>query len=121
VAIEEIADDSRPENTAAVAERVAAARSRQLRRQSRTNARLEGEDLAEACAADPQALAVLARAMRQLGLSARAYHRVLRVARTIADLAQTPGVRVEHVAEAITLRQLDRRPADAMAGSPVSA
>ena len=120
VALEEIADDARPESSAAVAERVAAARSRQLQRQSRTNARLEGNDLAAACAADPQALEVLARAMRQLDLSARAYHRVLRVARTIADLAQSPGVRVEHVAEAIMLRQLDRRAGDAVAANTVS-
>jgi magnesium chelatase family protein len=47
--------------------------------------------------------------MRQLGLSARAYHRVLRVARTIADLSRSEAVRAEHVAEAVTLRQLDRR------------
>ena len=58
---------------------------------------------------NPAALELLARAMRQLGLSARAYHRVLRVARTVADLAGSPGVGAEHVAEAITLRQLDRR------------
>jgi magnesium chelatase family protein len=42
-------------------------------------------------------------------LSARAFHRVLRVARTIADLAASDEIRVEHVAEAITFRQLDRR------------
>ncbi len=55
--------------------------------------------------------ALAARAMRQLGLSARAYHRVLRVARSIADLAASGPLRAEHVAEAITLRQLDRRAA----------
>jgi magnesium chelatase family protein len=58
--------------------------------------------------------------MRQLGLSARAYHRVLRVARTIADLAGRPGVGAEHVAEAITLRQLDRRIGTAGRGDAVS-
>jgi magnesium chelatase family protein len=51
--------------------------------------------------------------MQQLALSARAYHRVLRVARTIADLADSPVVRTEHVAEAVTLRSLDRRAAHA--------
>jgi magnesium chelatase family protein len=49
--------------------------------------------------------------MRKLSLSARAYHRVLRVARTIADLEGSPQVRTPHVAEAVTLRQLDRRAA----------
>jgi magnesium chelatase family protein len=47
--------------------------------------------------------------MRQLALSARAYHRVLRVARTIADLASCESVLAQHVSEAIQLRQLDRR------------
>jgi magnesium chelatase family protein len=54
--------------------------------------------------------------MRQLALSARAYHRVLRVARTIADLAGSATVTTSHVSEAITLRQLDRR----IAATPIS-
>ena len=92
----------------------------QRSRQARTNARLEGNDLAVQCRADSAALALLARALRQLGLSARAYHRVLRVARTIADLAGRPGVGAEHVAEAITLRQLDRRSVGSGQGDAVS-
>jgi magnesium chelatase family protein len=52
---------------------------------------------------------LLETAMRRLALSARAYHRVLRVARTIADLADSDLVLVAHVAEAVALRQLDRR------------
>jgi magnesium chelatase family protein len=111
VALEEIAGQARPEGSAAVAARVAAARQRQRERQACLNARVGGNDLAAACAADATALDLLARAMRQLGLSARAYHRVLRVARTIADLAASAPLRAEHVAEAITLRQLDRRAA----------
>lgn len=110
VSLEEIGAASRPECSAAVAERVAAARERQWQRQSRLNARLEATTaLAHACAAESAALGMLGRAMRQLGLSARAYHRVLRVARTIADLAASDAVGTEHVAEAIGLRQLDRR------------
>ena len=66
--------------------------------------------------ADAAALALLASAMQRLALSARAYHRVLRVARTIADLAGSATVGTEHVAEAITLRQLDRR----IGGGPIS-
>ncbi len=78
------------------------------------------DDLAAACAADATALDLLARAMRQLGLSARAYHRVLRVARSIADLAASGPLRAEHVAEAITLRQLDRRAASGIDSAGVS-
>jgi magnesium chelatase family protein len=122
VSLEEIGDAARPEASAAVASRVADARERQRRRQGRLNARLEATTgLAEACRVEPAALGVLGRAMRQLGLSARAYHRVLRVARTVADLAASDAVRTEHVAEAIGLRQLDRRsqPQDEPApGSP---
>ncbi len=59
--------------------------------------------------ADAAAMSLLGAAMQRLALSARAYHRVLRVARTIADLAASVTVRAEHVAEAVTLRQLDRR------------
>jgi len=109
VALDEIAATAMPENSATVAGRVAEARSLQRQRQGRTNARLDGNDLAARCLAESGALELLARAMRQLGLSARAYHRVLRVSRTIADLAGSASVRAEHVAEAITLRQLDRQ------------
>ncbi len=72
VALDEIAATAMPENSATVAARVAAARSLQRQRQTRTNARLEGDDLATRCRAEPGALELLARAMRQLGLSARA-------------------------------------------------
>jgi len=58
--------------------------------------------------------------MRQLGLSARAYHRVLRVARTIADLGASKRVRSEHIAEAISLRQLDRRAQSLIESVPIS-
>jgi magnesium chelatase family protein len=109
VGLEEIAGQARPEGSAAVAVRVAAARQRQLKRQGCLNARVASNDLARACAASSTALDLLSRAMRQLELSARAYHRVLRVARSIADLADSGPLRPEHVAEAITLRQLDRR------------
>jgi magnesium chelatase family protein len=106
-----------PEASAAVAARVIAARQMQVVRQGRSNARLEGAAIAQAARADAGALALLEHAMRRLSLSARAYHRVLRVARTIADLETCAAVRREHVAEAVTLRQLDRR----VAGAPISA
>jgi magnesium chelatase family protein len=111
VALDDIAAAAKPEGTAAVARRVAAARGVQHARQGTSNARLAADELTRLCALDTHAQALLARAMRQLGLSARAYHRVLRVSRTIADLAASDAVTTQHVAEAITLRQLDRRSA----------
>ena len=53
--------------------------------------------------------ALLARAMEQFGLSARSYHRILRLARTIADLAGAPGITTTHLTEALSYRNLDRR------------
>jgi magnesium chelatase family protein len=108
---DEIARVPPSESSAAVAARVAIARERQVARQGRSNSRLDGPAGPAGAAADAEALALLATAMRQLSLSARAYHRVLRVARTIADLEGSPQVRTPHVAEAVTLRQLDRRAA----------
>jgi magnesium chelatase family protein len=64
------------------------------------------------CAPTAAGLGLLERAMQQ-GLSARGYHRVLKVARTIADVSARPQIEVGHIAEALTLRSLDRRP-----GSP---
>jgi magnesium chelatase family protein len=109
VAPEAIASTARAEASECVARRVAEARSLQMRRQGRSNARIDGGDVIASSHADDEALALLDKAMRRLALSARAYHRVLRVARSIADLAGSESVRAVHVAEAITLRQLDRR------------
>jgi magnesium chelatase family protein len=106
---EVIAGTERAEPSECVARRVAAARARQLERQGRSNARIEGAEVIALSRAEPAALELLETAMRRLALSARAYHRVLRVARTIADLADSDPVSVAHVAEAVALRQLDRR------------
>jgi len=59
------------------------------------------------CTPDREGQRLLMQAMSRLSLSARAYHRVLKVARTIADLAQSPNVRAPHVAEAIGYRRFD--------------
>jgi magnesium chelatase family protein len=106
---EAISGTGRAEASENVARRVADARALQAQRQGRSNARIEGVDVLTTCRADDAALALLEKAMRRLALSARAYHRVLRVARSIADLAASERVGPAHVAEAITLRQLDRR------------
>jgi magnesium chelatase family protein len=105
----EISSLDRGEPTDAVAARIAAARELQFERQGRANTRLDGACVLEFARADAAAMSLLGTAMQRLALSARAYHRVLRVARTIADLAGSAVTRVEHVAEAVTLRQLDRR------------
>ena len=63
------------------------------------------------CTPDPAGAALLTQAIRRLGLSARGYHRILKVARTIADLAGADAVSARHVAEAIQYRRIDRPPA----------
>ncbi|SFB18337.1 magnesium chelatase family protein [Poseidonocella pacifica] len=97
------------ETSAQVAERVAAARSVQAERFAdhpgmRTNADAEGEVLEEIGTPDTEGRALLTRVAERFGLSARGYHRVLRVARTIADLDTSAEVRRPHVAEAIGYR-----------------
>ena len=109
VAMEDIARPIPAESSASVAARVAEARARQVERQGHSNARLGGPSMAQRVRAEESALALLGSAMQRLALSARAYHRVLRVARTIADLAGSECIAAAHVAEAVTLRQLDRR------------
>jgi len=92
-----------PEGTAEAATRVAAARDVQTARGA-LNARLGGDLLDAAAAPDQPGRELLTRASEAMGLTARAYHRVLRVARTIADLDGADGVRRIHVAEALSAR-----------------
>jgi len=96
------------EASAAVALRVAAARSLQLERQGKLNARLAPSEVARHCRLAADSRALLATAIARLGLSARAYHRVLGLARTCADLAAAADIRMIDVAEAVNLRALDR-------------
>ena len=92
-----------------VAARVARARRIQLRRGGTCNAQLEGAQLAADCALAAGPLELLENAVDKFNLSARAYQRVRRVARTIADLAGEHDIALAHVAEALSLRQLDKR------------
>ncbi|WP_043764611.1 YifB family Mg chelatase-like AAA ATPase [Algiphilus aromaticivorans] len=95
------------EASAPVAARVQSARTRQQARQGCLNAELQGEALRElAIATDAEQL--LLQSVERLQLSARAYHRMLRVARTIADLAEAETIATAHVAEAVRYRELDR-------------
>ncbi|NEX47553.1 YifB family Mg chelatase-like AAA ATPase [Pseudotabrizicola algicola] len=97
------------ESSAAIAARVARARALQSARYAeddglRVNADLEGRRLEEVASPDSEGRALIARVAERMGLSARGYHRVLRVARTIADLDGAQTVRHPHVAEAISYR-----------------
>ena len=73
------------------------------------NAQLNAKGLKIHCEMAPQAVSLLKAAMKELALSARSYTKVLRIARTIADLAQSQRIEPEHIAEAIQYRSLDRR------------
>ena len=96
------------ESSAAVRARVVAARARQLVRQGKTNARLTTREIDSFCSPDAQGRALLRQALTRLNLSARAYHRVLKVARSIADLAGSQSVAAAHVAEAVQYRRFSR-------------
>jgi magnesium chelatase family protein len=107
------------EDSAAVARRVAAARARQTARYApvavdrghvRTNAEADGALLDEIASPDAGGRALLIRAAERLRLSARGYHRVLRVARTLADLEGSSGVGRRHVAEALSYRRVTALP-----------
>ena len=95
------------EASSAIRARVLAARGRQLARQGKPNAWLEPRETERHCAPDAAAMELLRRAIARLALSARAYHRVLRVARSIADLAASDALCAAHAAEAIQYRRLD--------------
>ena len=96
------------ESSAEVARRAAAARDLQRRRQNKPNAELTPGEIDEYCRLDEPSRALLAVAIGRLRLSARACHRILKLARTCADLAGEPRLDSRHVAEAIRLRALDR-------------
>ncbi len=102
-------DADREEPSEEVAARVQNARRIQFDRGRTCNARLSGAALQDTCELSGDALLLLENATDRFNLSARAYQRVQRVARTIADLAGDETIAAEHVAEALSLRQLDRR------------
>ncbi len=102
---QDLATPAAGEASAQVRERVAAARARQLERQGMENARLGSRELDQVAQLDARGQALMATAMQKLDLSARAYHRILRVARSIADLAASPALQSSHLAEAIQYRR----------------
>ncbi|MDZ7413563.1 MAG: ATP-binding protein, partial [candidate division KSB1 bacterium] len=109
----ELAGKTVGEPSAAIRERVIRAREIQLRRfkDRKTlfcNARMESKDIRRYCQVDSRGEELLRTAITRLGFSARAYDRVLKVARTIADLEGSEEIRPEFVSEAIQYRTLDR-------------
>lgn len=116
VSVADMALPAPREGSTEVAARVAAARQLQADRfgalgrpELRTNGEAEGELLERIALCDEPAHGLLRRAAHQLALSARGYHRVLRVARTIADLDGSETIRKPHIAEAVAFRRVQRR------------
>jgi len=109
----EIAAPTLSESSASIRERVCAARSIQAERfkgtSIRTNARLDARSLSVHCKLTPGANAILQQACSVMSLSNRAATRVIKVARTIADLAGASTISESHLAEAIQYRSLDRK------------
>lgn len=91
-----------------IRERVEKARARMVARHGKENARLTTREIDSYCVPDEKGATLLKHAISKLGLSARGYHRILKVARTIADLAGVELISDIHVAEAIQYRRFDR-------------
>jgi magnesium chelatase family protein len=114
VKFREITGECTGETSARIRERVVAARERQQKRfegkpQISCNARMGSRELKTYCSISADTMELLKFAMSDLKLSARAYDRILKVARTIADLAGSEHISSEHISEAIQYRTLDRQ------------
>jgi magnesium chelatase family protein len=113
VSFNELTDETKAELSENIRERVMAARDIQTERYKdiesmHCNAQMGGKEVQEICKIDQTGKLLLSKAMEKLNLSARAYDRILKVARTIADLGKSDDITFEHLAEAIHYRSLDR-------------
>jgi magnesium chelatase family protein len=97
------------ENSATIRARVVAARHIAIHRSGKVNASLTAKEVKQHCLLSEQDHKLLEQAMDKFGLSHRAYHRILKLARTIADLAQSENIENGHLSEAISYRKLDRK------------
>lgn len=97
------------ESSATIRTRVIAARNLAVSRHGKANAILNAKEVKQLCILSAQGYSLLEQAMDRFGLSHRAYHRILKLARTIADLAGSPQIEINHLSEAISYRKLDRK------------
>lgn len=97
------------ESSVQVRERVLAAREMQMTRAKKCNVLLNGDEIKQFCNITTESQTFLEEAMEEFGLSARSCHRILKVARTIADLENCHSIALEHLQEALSYRRLDRR------------
>ena len=88
--------------------RVDHARAIQLKRQGKINAKLQGQEIDQFCILGDNERLLLAEAIQKLGLSARAYHRIVKISRTIADLAEQTTISKQHIQEALSYRKFER-------------
>jgi magnesium chelatase family protein len=105
---EEMASRPAGESSETIRARVSQARERQLARQGKPNTQLSSREINQYAMPEEAGQQLLKQAISRLGLSARGYHRILKVARSISDLAGEPRVLANHVAEAIQYRRIDR-------------
>ncbi|MEY3807876.1 MAG: Competence protein ComM [Pseudomonadota bacterium] len=96
------------ESSATIRTRVVTARDLALARSGKANSALTAKEVKLVCILSEQSHQLLEQAMEKFGLSHRAYHRILKLARTIADLAQSENIEIVHLSEAISYRKLDR-------------
>lgn len=96
------------ENSELIRARVISARNRQLERSGKLNSQLTGRETTKLCQLSPKDALFLESALNKLGLSIRAWHRVLRVAQTLADMQNTPQIDKQHLLEALSYRAMDK-------------
>jgi len=109
VKYKEMAGEATGEHSEQIRARVEQARGVQRKRLGKCNARLSPKEIKAHCALDEECQELLKMAMTELNLSARAYDRILKVSRTIADLAGCEAIQPDHISEAIQYRSLDRQ------------
>lgn len=113
VKVEKLAKESVAESSKEVKKRVVSAKNHQKKRfagtKLKSNAEMKAADVKKYCQIDEQTKKLLVQAVDRLGLSARAYHRILRLSRTIADLAESQFIKPEHLAEALQYRPQEQK------------